>query len=1373
MKNFTKTFLTAAVILLITVNAGWGQIPFSATYTFGTDGNVQSFTYNGTTYDGITMGTIDKVGITTSSSSGNFRGTNWPTDTSPDIGKYIGFTITAQSGYKFTVETITFGLGRSSTGIRTSQWRGSADSYAALINNYTTLNAGLTNTAGEIGNPDLNSSWTGNVLTLGSSYIDITTSAGFRFYMYAAEASGGTAGLQGPITITGTFTSTGGSAPSVTTTAVSLITSTGATFNGDITSDGGSPITDRGFCYKTSSGVTITDNKTSEGGTTTGTYSKSFTLSPETNYFYKAYATNIIGTTLSSTEINFWTLSTEPSTHTTSFLHSVISQVQIDLSFDAASTITNADGYIILQRIDLAPTGLPTDGNAYSVGNTIDDATVAAIITNTSATSTSITGLTAGTEYYFTILPYNYDGLNDETYNYKTDGTIPVINGTTSAPNDADSFVEDPASQVNLGTISSLIDTDGEALAVFKFKITDVGGDGVQTKVTQVTINAGSNNTADWSNTIQGVKLYEGSSFVTIGTATINESSIVIPITSGNLNIDNSGNAEVSLFIYLNTSGITDNQILQFNIPTTSHGFIADETGSTFLTTFENATTSNQVSIEVDATILKFVQQPSNTNVGVTMSPAVTIETTDENGNRDLDETGTVNLASSGTMTGIPTASLSSGFGTFSGIVHEATGTGLTLTASLSGLTDAVSNTFNIATYTWIATGTASWTIPTNWTPDRTSPSNTDVLLFNSGTTVTVTNVPTQTIAILLVSNSTTVNLQAGTENALNISGGSGTDLSVEAGTQLNINGTSALIISLSTGATGSISGSMTFSNEAHKLYTADPSGITFNDGSTFTAGTGFTGNAFGNTSYNSIIFASGSIYIHTAGGNPFGADQPKSVVTFQSGSLYKHETSSNPAFSGRTYADFELNISGGTITPTGSFAVVMDNLTVTNGTLNFNVTGTPGHFIKGDITVSSGATLNFEPAESGTINLNGSSAQSISGSGTLTFGANLNLEINNSNGVTLNKDVTIDGTLTLTSGLLSLGDYNLILDESSTIGGTPSSSNMVVATGSGQLRKIFTAIGSFTFPVGDNTGTEEYSPVTLNFTSGSFSSAYAGVNLMNEKNSNNSSTNDYLDRYWTVTQSGISSFSCDVALYYVDTDIHGTEANIYCGSYNGSSWSLLNVSDPDNNKLSGTVTSFSTFTGGEQGALPIELISFTSSISDNSAHLTWSTAAELNNSGFDVERKKTEDNNWQKVGFVEGHGTTNTPQHYAFSDRFLSTGKYNYRLKQIDFNGNYQYYYLSSEVSIGVPKKFELSQNFPNPFNPVTNISYKLPNDSKVSIKIFDILGREVRTLVSEFKTAGYHTINFDGSTLSSGMYFYRIKTNGFEAIRKMLLIK
>ncbi|HPS59970.1 MAG TPA: FN3 associated domain-containing protein [Candidatus Cloacimonas sp.] len=213
----------------------WAQTAFTATYTFtGTTGHVEKFSYNGTLYDGISMGTIDKVGVTSSSSTGNFRATGWPlgaisgSDTftgSVDTGKYFGFTITAASGYKFTVSTITFGIGRSATGTRQCQWRGSYDNYGSILDNYTTLNTNLNNSSGVLTNPDTNSSWTGNIITLGSDYANITTNCGFRLYLYNSEATGGTAGLQGPITITGTFELSGGN-PTVATPNISPSTNT-------------------------------------------------------------------------------------------------------------------------------------------------------------------------------------------------------------------------------------------------------------------------------------------------------------------------------------------------------------------------------------------------------------------------------------------------------------------------------------------------------------------------------------------------------------------------------------------------------------------------------------------------------------------------------------------------------------------------------------------------------------------------------------------------------------------------------------------------------------------------------------------------------------------------------------------------------------------------------------------------------------------------------------------------------------------------------------------------------------------------------------------------------------------------------------------
>lgn len=223
------------------------------------------------------MSNIEKVGVTSSSSSGNFRANSWPTASSPDANKYIGFTITAVEGYKFTVDTINFGIGRSATGIRDTEWRGSADSYTALINNYTTLNNGLANNSGVLNNPDSNSNWTGNVLTLGSSYANVTDNAGFRMYLYTAEGSAGTAGLAGPITITGTYELDGGSStPTILTDPTSL----------------------SGFTYVFGSGPSTAQSFTVTGSNLT----ENLTVSAPTNYSVASSSEGTYGTSLSLTQ---------------------------------------------------------------------------------------------------------------------------------------------------------------------------------------------------------------------------------------------------------------------------------------------------------------------------------------------------------------------------------------------------------------------------------------------------------------------------------------------------------------------------------------------------------------------------------------------------------------------------------------------------------------------------------------------------------------------------------------------------------------------------------------------------------------------------------------------------------------------------------------------------------------------------------------------------------------------------------------------------------------------------------------------------------------------------------------------------------------
>lgn len=205
-------------------------------------------------------------------------------------------------------------------------------------------------------------------------------------------------------------------------------------------------------------------------------------------------------------------------------------------------------------------------------------------------------------------------------------------------------------------------------------------------------------------------------------------------------------------------------------------------------------------------------------------------------------------------------------------------------------------------------------------------------------------------------------------------------------------------------------------------------------------------------------------------------------------------------------------------------------------------------------------------------------------------------------------------------------------------------------------------------------------------------------------------------------------------------------------------------------------------FAGGEirgqmqEGTLPVELSSFTANILKNSITLKWSTMTEANNSGFEVERKLSSSTEWSKVGFVSGNNNSNQLRNYTFAEK-IGTGSYNYRLKQIDFNGNLEYFNLSGEVIVGFPNSFTISQNYPNPFNPTTKIDYELPHDGKVNITLYDISGKEVSSLVNEVKTAGYYTVQLNAGNLSSGTYFYKIFAQGgnenFTSTKKLTIVK
>jgi hypothetical protein len=211
---------------------------------------------------------------------------------------------------------------------------------------------------------------------------------------------------------------------------------------------------------------------------------------------------------------------------------------------------------------------------------------------------------------------------------------------------------------------------------------------------------------------------------------------------------------------------------------------------------------------------------------------------------------------------------------------------------------------------------------------------------------------------------------------------------------------------------------------------------------------------------------------------------------------------------------------------------------------------------------------------------------------------------------------------------------------------------------------------------------------------------------------------------------------------------------------------------------------------------VPVELISFSAQADEYDVKLTWSTATETNNSGFEIERTSPlpspyqgegvptsrDGRGWETVGFVPGFGTSTEVHHYSFVDESVQSGNYNYRLKQIDFDGTFEYSNII-DVTVDALTMFSLEQNYPNPFNPTTKIKFEIPDqdrndNTQVTLKVYDILGNEVATLVNEQKPAGTYEVEFKVAQvsrpeLSSGIYFYQLKVGSFVETKKMVLLR
>jgi hypothetical protein len=266
----------------------------------------------------------------------------------------------------------------------------------------------------------------------------------------------------------------------------------------------------------------------------------------------------------------------------------------------------------------------------------------------------------------------------------------------------------------------------------------------------------------------------------------------------------------------------------------------------------------------------------------------------------------------------------------------------------------------------------------------------------------------------------------------------------------------------------------------------------------------------------------------------------------------------------------------------------------------------------------------------------------------------------------------------------------------------------------------------------------------------------------------------------WHSASNGLTNLDILSLIVSGDNLIAGTGNGVFLTTNEGVGWNDVSSGLSSFEILALAASTENLYAGTPLGVwkrplseviLPVELSSFTASANVREMTLSWSTATELNNQGFEVQRKFGS-NDFVTVGSVKGHGTTTSPNNYTYIDKLADAGKYFYRLKQIDFGGKYEYSQVV-EINWSPFTTYKLEQNYPNPFNPTTTIGFGIMEKGNVRLSVLNILGEEIKVLLNEEKESGYHSIDFSASELPSGVYFYRIQSGSFIQTKQMLLLK
>jgi len=289
-------------------------------------------------------------------------------------------------------------------------------------------------------------------------------------------------------------------------------------------------------------------------------------------------------------------------------------------------------------------------------------------------------------------------------------------------------------------------------------------------------------------------------------------------------------------------------------------------------------------------------------------------------------------------------------------------------------------------------------------------------------------------------------------------------------------------------------------------------------------------------------------------------------------------------------------------------------------------------------------------------------------------------------------------------------------------------------------------------------------------------------INLSWNKSTDNETSQNALTYNLRI---GTAPGSVDIFSPMSDLNTGFRKISILGNTNHDTSWTIKNLSEGtyywsvqaiDNSFAGSNFATEQIFTL----VVPVELTSFTAQLNDHQVVLQWQTATETNNQGFEIERMQGNDN-WERIGFVEGNGTTTEPQDYNFNDNIsdIKAVSFIYRLKQVDYDGSFEYSDEIEVINSITPDKYILSQNYPNPFNPSTTIKFSLPvtqsgsEGSRVTLKILNALGEEVAVLLNKELTTGSYEVEWNASELPSGIYFYQLKTEDFVETKKMTLMK